>query len=166
MEQTETYKKALEFATKKHAGQVRKEGIPYVTHPIAVAEMLKEQGFGEKYQIAGLFHDLLEDTDATEEEILTLSDNEVLTAVKCLTKQDGYVMADYISAIRQNEIAFRVKAADRLHNLRCAVVASESFKKRYILESIEWYTDFSPEIPKAIKELSKTLETPMENLAF
>ena len=124
------FKKALEFATLKHSGQYRKGGLPYITHPIAVSEMLKEQGFGIDYRIAGLFHDLLEDTDATEAELQALSNMEVAEAVKLLTKQPGYVMDEYIQGIKQNEMAFAVKAADRLHNLRCSLEADRRRCKR------------------------------------
>ena len=151
------YEQALRFATEKHQGQTRRGGAPYITHPVAVAEMLKAQGYGEEYQIAGLFHDLLEDTDAKEQEIAEIGGERVLTAVKLLTKQKGYDMAEYISRIRGNEIAFAVKAADRLHNLRSAVCASEKFRRRYIVESREWYMDFSEEIPRAVEALEKTL---------
>ena len=157
MDKSITYKKALDFSTKKHSGQFRKEGIPYITHPIAVAEILKEQGFGEEYLIAGLFHDLLEDTDASEEEILALGGKDVLKAVKLLTKTEGYVMSEYIQNIKANPIAFKVKAADRLHNLRCAVYADEKFRRKYIKESLEWYMDFDEEIPVAIETLKTTL---------
>lgn len=154
---TERYLKALEFATKKHKGQFRTGGLEYVTHPIAVAEILKEKGYGEDEQIAGLFHDLLEDTDATEDEILALGGENVLTAVKLLTKAKGYVMSEYISGILANPIAKAVKGADRLHNLRCAVVCSDEFKKRYIKESNEWYLSFDEEIKVAVKALEETL---------
>ena len=73
---------ALEFAKAKHKGQKRIGGDDYITHPIAVCEIVKNQGFDENYQIAALFHDLLEDTDATAEEILTYGSSEVLEAVK------------------------------------------------------------------------------------
>ncbi len=151
------YDAALAFAEKKHAGQLRKGGDPYITHPIAVAEILRKKGYGIDYQIAGLFHDLLEDTDATQEEILALGNAEILEAVKRLTKQKGYVMAEYIAAIHENDMAYAVKAADRLHNLRCAGEASESFRRRYIAESREWYLDFDPEIITAVEALEKTL---------
>ena len=67
-------------------------------------------------------------------------------------------MADYIAGIKENPMAKAVKAADRLHNLRCAVVTDERFRRRYIQESMEWYLDFSPEIPKAVKDLAATLD--------
>ncbi|MBQ8165285.1 MAG: bifunctional (p)ppGpp synthetase/guanosine-3',5'-bis(diphosphate) 3'-pyrophosphohydrolase [Clostridia bacterium] len=163
---SDKYKKALEYATNKHRQQFRIGGLPYITHPIEVAEILKNLGFGEEYQIAGLFHDLLEDTDATEEEILRLGGPDILEAVRLLTKKKGYIMSEYIDAIKKNDIAFKVKAADRLHNLRSATVSSEDFKRKYIIESVEWFMDFSPEIPKAVKELAETLETPIEGLIF
>ena len=68
------FEKAIEFIKQKHNGQKRKQGTPYYTHPVAVAELLKEKGFSLEYQIAGLFHDLLEDTDATIEEIINSKD--------------------------------------------------------------------------------------------
>ncbi len=164
MTDEERYSKALAFATDKHNGQFRKGGEPYITHPIAVAEMMREKSFGIDYQITGLFHDLLEDTDASESEIEALGGEKVLEAVKLLTKHKGYVMSEYVSAIKANPIAFAVKGADRLHNLQSAVVASEDFKRRYILESIDWYLDFSPDIPKAVKALAQTLSAPMTEL--
>ena len=71
-------------------------------------------------------------------------------------------MSEYVKGIKSRKIARIVKAADRLHNLRCAVVASEAFKRRYIIESLEWYTDLSPEIYEAIKALAKTMENGAE----
>ena len=108
MSDSERIRLALEFATKKHEGQKRVGGKDYITHPVAVCELVKEQGYGEDYQLAAIFHDLLEDTDATEEEILSLSSETVLTAVKLLTKEKGYDMARYVGAIKNNPIAFVV----------------------------------------------------------
>ena len=163
---TERMQRALAFATKKHQGQKRIGGDDYITHPIAVSEIVKSQGFDENYQIAALFHDLLEDTDATEEEILTYANQEILEAVKLLTKEHGYNMAEYVGAIKQNSIAYAVKAADRLHNLQCAIITDEEFKRKYILETLDWYMDFSPEIRKTVKNLAQSLETPMAELSF
>lgn len=166
MTDNEKYEIALKYATEKHSGQFRKGGEPYIVHPIAVAEIVKEKGFGIDYQITGLFHDLLEDTDATEAEILEKSNPQVLQAVKLLTKEDGYVMAEYISAIKNNPIAFQVKAADRLHNLKSAFITSTEFKRKYILETVDWFLDFSPEIKVAVKELAMSLDEPMTELSF
>ena len=166
MADSECYKLALEFAKVKHKGQKRIGGDDYITHPIAVSEIVKGQGFDKNYQITALFHDLLEDTDATEEEILTYGNSEILDAVKLLTKKRGYDMAEYISAIKRNPIAFAVKAADRLHNLQCAIITSEEFKRKYILETVEWYMDFSSEIRQAVKRLAESLKTPMAELSF
>ena len=166
MSDEERYEKALSFATQKHKGQYRVGGAEYITHPMAVAEIVRQNGYGIDVQIAALFHDLLEDTDAKESEILKFGNEEILKAVKLLTKQKGYDMAEYVAGIRQNEIAFAVKAADRLHNLRCALVTDTEFKRKYIFETVDWYLDFSPEIPKAVKALAQSLDTPLAELPF
>ena len=166
MTDSESLQLALEFAKAKHKGQKRIGGDDYITHPIAVSEIVKNQGFDENYQITAFFHDLLEDTDATEEEILKYGNQKILEAVILLTKKKGYDMAEYVSSIKQNPIAFAVKAADRLHNLQCAIVTDEEFKRKYILETVDWYLDFSIDIRKAVKRLAESLKTPMAELSF
>ena len=166
MTDEERYDNALRFAAEKHKGQFRIGGAEYITHPMAVAEIVKRQGYGIDIQITALFHDLLEDTDAKESEILKFGNEEILKAVKLLTKQKGYDMAEYVAGIRQNEIAFAVKAADGLHNLRCALVTDTEFKRKYIFETVDWYLNFSPEIPKAVKKLAESLDTPLAELPF
>ncbi|MEE1046281.1 MAG: hypothetical protein U0M60_02530, partial [Clostridia bacterium] len=54
----------------------------------------------------------------------------------------------------------------RLHNLQCAIVTDEEFKRKYILETVDWYLDFSIDIRKAVKRLAESLETPMAELSF
>lgn len=162
----ERVEKALLFATEKHKGQKRIGGDDYISHPIAVCEMVKEQGYGEDYQITALFHDLLEDTSTTEQEILQYGNQEILNAVKLLTKKKGYIMAEYIQGIKNNDIAFVVKTADRLHNLQCALSTSIEFKRKYILETVDWYLDFSTDIKKAVKHLAESMQTPMSELSF
>ena len=158
--------RALEFASQKHKGQKRIGGNDYISHPVAVYEMVKKQGYGEDYQITALFHDLLEDTDATENEILNLANKNVLTAVKLLTKEKGYDMKNYINDIKNNPIAFVVKCADRLHNLQSALETSAEFKRKYILETVNWYLDFSKDIKVAVKKLAESLDTPILELSF
>ena len=166
MDDSEMLQRALIFAKEKHDGQKRIGGDDYITHPMAVCEIVKSQGFDKNYQITALFHDLLEDTDSTEEDILKYGNQEILEAVNLLTKKKGYDMAEYVSSIKRNPIAFKVKAADRLHNLQCAIITSEEFKRKYILETLDWYMDFSPEIRNAVKRLAESLETPMAELSF
>lgn len=136
-------KKCIEFTKEKHKGQKRKQGTPYYTHPIAVCNMLKEKGFEEDYQVAGLFHDLLEDTDCTEQEILELSNERVLEAVKLVTKSKDYVMSEYIKNIAKNNIARMVKLADRIHNVSELKETSQSFQIRYMKETEEWFVELA-----------------------
>ena len=129
----------IEYIKKKHDGQTRKQGTPYYLHPLAVCNILKENGFNVEYQIAGLFHDLLEDTVTTYDEIKEISNEEIANAVKLVTKEKGYVMKDYIDRIAKNDMAKMVKLADRLHNISETHLASKDFQSKYIKETNEWY---------------------------
>lgn len=152
-----------DFIKEKHAGQTRKQGTPYYEHPISVAEILKEKGFGYDYYVIALFHDLLEDTNATEEEIKKLSNNKILNAVKLLTKEKGYVMENYISNINENELAKMVKLSDRLHNLKEGIYANKIWRLKYIKETKKYFiplaknTPFEKDINMALEELIKSL---------
>lgn len=75
-------------------------------------------------------------------------------------------MADYVDGVKSNPISKAVKAGDRLHNLRCAFVCSEDFKRRYILESLDWYLDLDKDVITAVKDLAKSMQTPIANLSF
>ena len=134
---------ALEFAREKHKGQKRIGGDDYISHPIAVREMIKNQGYGEDYQITALFHDLLEDTNATEEDILQYGSEEILVAVKLLTKEKGYDMDEYMTRINGNHMAKMVKLADRVHNLSEAKYAGEKFQRKYIKETEAYFLDLA-----------------------
>ena len=156
--------KLEEFMKLKHGNQKRKQGTPYYLHPLAVAKMLKEKGFSEDYQIAGLFHDLIEDTDATCEEIKNISNENIVEAVKLLTKTKGYVMSEYIGNIEKNDIAKMVKLADRIHNLSEAIFASKEFQKKYIKETKEWFinlaknTVFENDLKEVLNKVKMNLE--------
>lgn len=151
--------KAIEFMKQKHGNQKRKQGTPYYTHPLAVAELLKSKGFSEEYQLAGLFHDLIEDTNATYEEIIALSNENVAEAVRLVTKTDGYVMAEYIGNIKENDMARMVKIADRIHNLSEAPSANRKFQERYIKETRKWFVDLAKGTV-----LEEDLNSALENL--
>ena len=135
--------KCIEFIKVKHEGQKRKQGTPYYMHPLSVCNMLKEKGFSEEYQIAGLFHDLIEDTDCIYDEILALGNENIVEAVRCVTKEPGYNMKDYVERIRNNEMAKMVKLADRVHNLSEAWTCGKEWAEKYIEETEIWYVDLS-----------------------
>ena len=157
---------SLLFAKEKHEGQTRIGGKPYISHPIEVASILEKKGFEDaEYIITALFHDLLEDTDASEQEISFYGGKDVLTAVKILTKSKGYIMEEYIQDIRNNPIAKMVKLADRLHNLLCAVVADETFRKRYVQETEEFYLDLAKDTPFE-EDISNALHTLKDSIHY
>lgn len=137
------YNKCLEYIKIKHKGQKRKQGQEYFHHPVAVSLILKGKGFSEDYQIAALFHDLLEDTDATDEEIIELSSKNILEVVKLLTKEEDYIMTNYMERIKKNEISRAVKLADRIHNLMDSIFATSDFRKKYVVETEEHYYDLA-----------------------
>ncbi len=162
----EIYQKALEYAKKKHEGQFRIGGAPFIVHPIAVAEILQKDGKQVEYRVAAVFHDLLEDTDASEQEIVEIGGEDVLKAVKLVTKEKEYCMETYIAGIKTNPMAYAVKGADRLHNLQSAFCASEKFRKKYIRETLDWYMEFRPEIPEVVAELIESLDDNDEKEKF
>ena len=131
---------------------------------LCLSQILKERGYGNEYIFAGLFHDLLEDTDATEEEILSLSNYDVLEAVKILTKTEGYVMDDYITKVFRNKIASVVKQVDRLHNLRSCVACDKEWKIKYVKETEKYYyplikgKEFENEIIEATNVLAHSVD--------
>lgn len=158
-------KEIRKIATQKHKGQKRKQGTPAILHPIGVAEMLKDKGFSQEYQIAGLLHDTIEDNEETTyEEILNLTNLEIATAVNLVTKEENYDEQDYHDRIMKNDMARMVKLADRLYNLRDAVNADIEFQKKYIKETMQWYVDmakgtcFEKEINQGLANLEKTIK--------
>ena len=147
-------------------GQFRIGGAPFIVHPIAVAEILRQDGKQVEYRVAAVFHDLLEDTDASEQEIVEIGGEDVLKAVKLVTKEKEYCMETYIAGIKTNSMAYAVKGADRLHNLQSAFCANEKFRKKYIRETLDWYMKFRPEIPEVVAELIESLNDCEEKQQF
>ncbi|MCM8541692.1 MAG: HD domain-containing protein [Lentisphaeraceae bacterium] len=109
-------KTAEEIATKAHEGQFRKGGeIPYIIHPQRVSKRVK--GDPDAEAVAWL-HDVLEDTDVTAEILRSegIPDN-VIEAVKALTKSKEIPYNEYLENVRNNELAKKVKIQDMLDNL-------------------------------------------------
>ncbi|MBN1539350.1 MAG: HD domain-containing protein [Candidatus Thermoplasmatota archaeon] len=134
---------AVQFAADRHGVQLRKEGLPYITHPITVANTLSKRGYGLEYIITALFHDLLEDTATTYEEIeqwceYHLADpsfhRSIPDAVEVLTT-GGKKDPQYFERIKGNDIARIVKLVDRLHNLTTMKGLSPEWQRKYIEET-------------------------------
>lgn len=110
-----TYKKALEFAATKHAGQKRRNGDNYIIHPIRVSQEV----FTTDQKIIALLHDTFEDTDTTYEELVDQFGENIADAVVILTHGEGVPYENYIRSIRNsgNTDAIQVKIADIADNL-------------------------------------------------
>lgn len=122
MNKEEKLAKAIAFASEKHVNQKRKDGTPYIFHPMAVAELLKRYGYDIDYQVAGILHDVLEDTDATDEEVRAFGE-DIYKAVKLVTRPKGADEAEYVKNILTNHMAAVVKNADKIHNM-CDIVTT------------------------------------------
>ena len=152
-EESVLYSKALALASEKHAGQIRRDGSPYIFHPLRVSKVIADAGYNINYQIAGLFHDLLEDTDTTLDEI-EIYGADVLETVKLVSKNYCNNMKDYIPNILKNHMASVVKNADRIDNLwdACNII-DEKFQKYYLEKSKEYEGKFSIALDNSIYHL-------------
>ena len=79
-------KRAYEFAERAHHGQKRASGKPYIEHPLAVAQTLAEMGLDDAVIVAGLFHDVVDDTPVTDDDIQKAFGDEIAFLVHGVTK--------------------------------------------------------------------------------
>jgi hypothetical protein len=106
---------AIRIAVTAHAGQVDKEGAPYITHPLRLMAAVDS----EEAKIVAVLHDVIEDTSVTLEDLRQegLSEN-VLTAVSCVTHRRDEPYADYVVRCKSHALARQVKLADLADNWR------------------------------------------------
>ncbi|MDO8617504.1 MAG: RelA/SpoT family protein [Candidatus Uhrbacteria bacterium] len=140
-------KKAYQFADAAHAGQKRATGEPYVIHPLATAFTLAEMRLPVSILMAGLMHDVPEDTTRTIEEIETAFGQDVASMVAGITKLGKIKyrgMERYIENLRKMFLAMAadvrvvfIKFADRLHNLETLDAIPPKKQYRIALESLE-----------------------------
>lgn len=109
---TELTNKAMRIAYDAHHGQTDYNGIPYIFHPIHLAEAMDD----EISTCAALLHDVVEDTDVTIEELASQFPEEVISTLKLLTHKEGQDYFEYVRAIKVNPTAVKVKLADLAHN--------------------------------------------------
>lgn len=109
---TNNTRKAINIAYNAHMGQMDKSGIPYIFHPVHLAEFMDT----EDECIVALLHDVVEDTDVTFEELEKEFSNTVIEALKLLTHDKSIPYLEYVKKLKDNPIAKNVKIADITHN--------------------------------------------------
>jgi len=124
--ESELIRKALETAKRAHAGQTRNGsgGMAYIHHPVAVAELLSEHGFGEQTVAAALLHDVVEDSEASVEDIADRFGQPVAGLVAALTEDESIepfvrrkdAHRRHVEAVGRDALA--IYAADKLSNIR------------------------------------------------
>ena len=161
--------RAYAVAKEKHAGQKRQSGEPYITHPLAVAQILAELGLGPRAIAAALLHDTVEDTGYALSELTAEFGDEVAMLVDGVTKLDKVKYGESAQAetVRKMIVAMSkdirvllIKLADRLHNARTwGFVPPEKAAKK-AKETLEIYA------PLAHRLGIQAIKSELEDLSF
>lgn len=167
-EETDLIIKAEAFAEKAHHGQLRDEGVPFITHLIAAADIVAAWGCDAVTIAATVLHDVVEDTPVTLGEVTDTFGEEVAYLVDGATKIVGETreesekrtkakMASYVQG--DARLAY-VKIADRIHNLSTIEHLSAERRERIITESKGFYRELATKAPtpKVLTDYEKILE--------
>ncbi len=161
--------RAYTVAERAHEGQKRKSGEPYITHPIAVAQILADLGIGSKTVAAALLHDTVEDTAYTLDQVRADFGDEIAMLVDGVTKLDKVKYGDSTQAetVRKMIVAMSkdirvliIKLADRLHNARTWGFVPAESATRKATETLEIYA------PLAHRLGIQTIKWELEDLSF
>ncbi|MFS2281305.1 bifunctional (p)ppGpp synthetase/guanosine-3',5'-bis(diphosphate) 3'-pyrophosphohydrolase [Microbacterium sp. OR21] len=161
--------RAYRVAKEKHEGQLRQSGEPYITHPLAVAQILAELGLGPRAIAAALLHDTVEDTGYALAELTTEFGDEVAMLVDGVTKLDKVKYGESAQAetVRKMIVAMSkdirvllIKLADRLHNARTWGFVPPEKSARKAKETLEIYA------PLAHRLGIQTIKSELEDLSF
>lgn len=147
---TEQVRRAYEFCAEVHQGQMRLSGEPYLTHPLAVAEILAELKLDVPTVVGGLLHDTVEDTLATHEQIEDLFGAEVAALVDGVTKLSRVNFTSHeekqaenfrkmVLAMAKDIRVVLIKLADRTHNMRTLDHLPRSKQRRIAQETLDIY---------------------------
>lgn len=142
--------KAFLFAEQGHRGQVRKSGEQYIHHPIEVAETLAEMQMDARTLMAGLLHDVIEDTPATKEDIVEAFGEDVAHLVDGVSKigqfefnskeeAEAENFRKMIMAMSEDVRVMIIKLADRLHNMRTLGIMRPEKQKRISQQTLDIY---------------------------
>ncbi|MCR1006211.1 MAG: bifunctional (p)ppGpp synthetase/guanosine-3',5'-bis(diphosphate) 3'-pyrophosphohydrolase, partial [Stenotrophomonas maltophilia] len=149
-EQLPLLRRAWEVGAAAHAGQTRKSGEPYITHPVAVAQVLAELGLDVEALIAAILHDTIEDTPLTREALAAEFGEAVAELVDGVTKLDKLKFRDrqeaaaesfrkMLLAMSRDLRVIMIKLADRLHNMRTLDAVSPEKRRRIARETLDIY---------------------------
>jgi GTP pyrophosphokinase len=143
-------KKAYIFAARAHKGQVRRSGEPYLSHPLEVANMLADMNLDATTLVAGLLHDVLEDTEVTALDVQKEFGKEIAHLIEGVTKislvevsspetRKAESIRKIILAMTDDVRVIFIKLADRIHNLKTLKFLSEEKQKHVAKETLELY---------------------------
>jgi GTP pyrophosphokinase len=161
--------RAYEVADQAHSGQLRKSGEPYITHPLAVAEILADIGLDEATIIAALLHDTVEDTEYSLNDLKRDFGDEVAALVDGVTKLDKLTYGPNAEAetLRKMVVAMSrdirvlvIKLADRLHNARTWKFVTSESATRKARETLDIYA------PLAHRLGMSAIKWELEDLSF
>ena len=168
---TEVIQNAYESACQAHDGQMRKSGDAYITHPVAVAEIIASLGLDEATVAAALLHDTVEDTGAGLEDIEKKFGEEIASIVDGVTKlerikfdtkeaQQAASMRKMLVAVAKDLRVLIIKLGDRLHNMRTVASLPQWKQHRIATETLDIYA------PLAHRLGMQELKNELEDLAF
>jgi guanosine-3',5'-bis(diphosphate) 3'-pyrophosphohydrolase len=161
--------RAYTVAERAHEGQKRKSGEPYITHPVAVSQILADLGIGAKTVAAALLHDTVEDTAYTLDQVRADFGDEIAMLVDGVTKLDKVKYGDSTQAetVRKMIVAMSkdirvliIKLADRLHNARTWGFVPAESAARKATETLEIYA------PLAHRLGIQAIKWELEDLSF
>ena len=141
---------AYRFSDAAHAGQTRQSGEPYISHPLAVAEILAEWHLDGQALMAALLHDVMEDTSVTKAEISDTFGKPVADLVDGVSKLDKIEFQSaedaqaenfrkMLLAMARDVRVILIKLADRPHNMRTLEAVSSAKRRRVARETMEIY---------------------------
>ncbi len=159
--------KAFTFGFKAHDGQLRKSGVPYISHPIAVASILADKRLDAQTLIAAILHDTIEDTDVAREDVATEFGESVARLVDGVSKLDqlkfnsreeaqAESFRKLMLAMSDDVRVIIIKLADRLHNMRTLGSLKPEKKRRIARETLDIYAPLAHRL--GMHEIKKDLE--------
>jgi RelA/SpoT family (p)ppGpp synthetase len=162
---------AYRFSEAAHAGQTRQSGDPYISHPLAVAEILADWHLDGQTLMAALLHDVTEDTSVTKDEISDTFGKPVAELVDGVSKLDKIEFQSaevaqaenfrkMLLAMARDVRIILIKLADRLHNMRTLGAVPPAKRRRVARETMEIYA------PIALRLGLNTLYHELQELAF